>query len=56
MDLIVSSLDKNLILHIPLNVLFWLSAGTYVFHIFEESVTPEVFVDMVKRLYWPNYS
>jgi hypothetical protein len=50
MDLIVSSLNKNLILHIPLNALFWISVGTYVFHIFEESVMREVFVDKVKRL------
>jgi hypothetical protein len=56
MDIIVASLDQNMSIYIPLNVLFWINVCTYVFHIFEESVMPEVFVDKVKRLYWPNYS
>ena len=56
MDIIVASLDRNMCVYIPLNVLFWISVCIYVFHIFEESVIPEVFVNKVKRLYWPNYS
>jgi hypothetical protein len=56
MDIIVASLDKNMTFYIPVNVLFWLSVVTYILHIFEESVIPEVFVDKVKRLYWPNYT
>jgi hypothetical protein len=56
MDIIVASLDKNMNVYIPVNVLFWIGVVTYILHIFEESVIPEVFVDKVKRLYWPNYT
>jgi hypothetical protein len=56
MDIIVASLDKNMSVYIPLNVLFWINVVTYILHIFEESVIPEVFVDKVKRLYWPHYT
>lgn len=41
---------------LPLSFLFWGFVAVYALHILEESVLGDVFVEKVKRLYWPQYS
>jgi hypothetical protein len=41
---------------LPVNLLFWLNAIAYAMHILEESLVPEVFVDKMKRGYFPAYT
>ncbi len=55
MDILFTSLNKNTIL-LPINLLFWINVCTYILHVFEESVIPEVFVEKMKRLYFPSYN
>jgi hypothetical protein len=43
-------------LMIPISLLFWCFIIAYAFHILEESVLGDVFVEKLKRLYWPEYS
>ena len=54
MDAIVS-VAANGAITVPINFVLWAFVVTYVIHILEESILPEVFVDKVKRLYWPEY-
>jgi hypothetical protein len=54
MDAIVSVAANGAIM-VPINFVLWAFVVTYVIHILEESILPEVFVDKVKRLYWPEY-
>ena len=53
--IIVSSLSENTLL-IPINFIFWANVWTYIIHIIEETTISEVFVDKVKRLYFPSYN
>jgi hypothetical protein len=46
----------NAVTVIPVELFFWGFVITYVAHILEEAVLPEIFVEKVKRLYWPQYS
>ncbi len=55
MNIIFTSSNNETIL-LPINLLFWTNIFIYVLHILEESVIPEVFVEKVKRLYFPIYS
>ncbi len=55
MNLIFTSSNNEAVL-LPINLLFWANVCIYVLHILEESVIPEVFVEKVKRLYFPIYS
>jgi hypothetical protein len=55
MNILITSLNDETIL-LPITILFWTNVCIYVLHIFEESVVPEVFVEKVKRLYFPIYS
>lgn len=41
---------------LPINFIFWGFVFVYVLHILEESMFPEVFVEKVKRLYFPEYN
>ena len=54
MDILITSLTENTIT-IPINLLFWGSVFAFILHVFEESVIPEVFVEKVKRLYFPDF-
>jgi hypothetical protein len=40
---------------IPVSFVFWGSVIVYAFHILEESVLGDVFVEKVRRLYWDAY-
>ena len=40
---------------LPVSLLFWLNVFVYALHVLEESVLPEVFVDKMKRRYFPGY-
>jgi hypothetical protein len=55
MNLLISSDANGVAAAIPMNVILWGFVVAYVIHIFEESILPEVFVEKVKRLYWPSY-
>jgi hypothetical protein len=52
MDIIISA---NAPLLIPISLIFWGNVIAYIFHILEESVLGEVFVDKVRRLYFSGY-
>lgn len=39
----------------PINFIFWGFVTVYVLHIFEETIIPEVFVEKMRRLYFPEY-
>jgi hypothetical protein len=56
MNLVISTGVNNAAMIIPLNLVLWGVVMAYVIHILEESILPEVFVDKVKRLYFPQYS
>ena len=55
-NLVISVGADNAIVLIPINLVLWGFVAAYVIHILEESILREVFVDKVKRLYWPKYS
>jgi hypothetical protein len=55
-NLAISVGMDNAIVLIPINLALWGFVVAYVIHILEESILPEVFVDKVKRLYWPKYN
>jgi hypothetical protein len=46
--------DPNISLSIPIQLLFWGFVAVYVFHILEESVLGESFVDKVRKNYWTS--
>ena len=56
MNIVVSTATDNTMIVIPINFVLWGFVIAYVIHILEESLFPEVFVDKVKRLYWPQYN
>jgi hypothetical protein len=56
MNLLISTDADGAVSVIPISIVFWGFVVAYVIHILEESILPEVFVDKVKRLYWPAYS
>jgi hypothetical protein len=43
-------------LTIPVSLLFWCFVIALPLHVLEESVLGDVFVEKVKRLYWPEYN
>jgi len=51
----IISVDK-VSLNIPIEFIFWGFVIAYVIHILEESTLAEIFVDKVKRNFWPDYS
>jgi hypothetical protein len=53
-NLVISAGAGNAVI-VPINLVLWGFVAAYVIHILEESVLPEVFVEKVKRLYWPGY-
>jgi len=55
MNVVISVGAKDATIVIPINLALWGFVIAYVIHILEESILPEVFVDKVKRLYWPQY-
>ena len=55
MDIVIASLSDQIPVFIPVNFILWGMVMAYVLHILEESILPEVFVDKVKRLYFPGY-
>lgn len=54
MNVLISTASSTKFL-IPISFIFWGFVCTYVLHIFEESVLPEVFVEKMKRLYFSEY-
>jgi len=56
MNIVISASTDNSIIVVPINLILWGFVITYVIHILEESILPEVFVDKVKRLYWTQYN
>jgi hypothetical protein len=56
MNIVISASTGNSIIVVPINLILWGFVITYVIHILEESILPEVFVDKVKRLYWTQYN
>lgn len=56
MGITITANPQNPELSIPINFLFWGFVIAYVFHILEESVLGDVFVEKVRRLYWAEYS
>lgn len=56
MGITITANPQNPELFIPINFLFWGFVIAYVFHILEESVLGDVFVEKVRRLYWAEYS
>lgn len=56
MNVVISASADNATIVIPINLVLWGFVIAYVIHILEESILPEVFVDKVKRLYWPQYN
>jgi hypothetical protein len=55
MNLLISTGGSDAVSTIPISIVFWGFVVAYVFHILEESILPEIFVEKVKRLYWPAY-
>ena len=43
-------------LAIPIELVFWGVVAAYVVHILEESILGEVFVEKVRKRFWPEYS
>jgi len=43
-------------LAIPIELIFWGVVAAYVVHILEESTLGEIFVEKVKKRFWPEYS
>ena len=43
-------------LTIPIELVFWGVVAAYVVHILEESTLGEVFVEKVRKRFWPEYS
>ena len=43
-------------LAIPIELVFWGVVAAYVVHVLEESVLGEVFVEKVRKRFWPEYS
>ena len=43
-------------LSIPVQLLFWGFVAVYVLHILEELVLGEIFVDKVRKNFYPSYS
>ena len=41
---------------IPIEIVFWGVVAAYVIHILEESILGEVFVEKVRKRFWPEYS
>ncbi len=56
MNITAVSFNSNSVFNFPIVFLFWGVVITYVLHVFEETILPEIFVEKVKRLYWPQYS
>jgi hypothetical protein len=56
MDIIVSTASDKTMFVFPISFILWGFVIAYVIHILEESILPEVFVDKVTRLYWPQYN
>lgn len=56
MNVVISASADNATIVIPINLVLWGFVITYVIHILEESILPEVFVEKVKRLYWHQYN
>lgn len=54
MDVTISSASEGFV--IPISLIFWGFVAAYVVHILEESVLGEVFVEKVKKNFWPEYS
>jgi hypothetical protein len=55
MNVMISTEASGAVILIPISLVLWGFVVAYVVHILEESILPEVFVDKVKRLYWPTY-
>jgi hypothetical protein len=54
MQTIIATTPVNI--NIPIEFLFWGFIFVYIIHILEESTLPEVFVEKVKKNFWPEYS
>jgi len=44
------------VISIPIEFVFWGFIFVYIVHILEESTLPEIFVEKVKKNFWPEYS
>ena len=55
MEITIIVNPQSSILIIPINLIFWGFIITYAFHILEESILGEIFVEKMKRLYWKEY-
>lgn len=55
MEIIITANSQSPEVFIPINLIFWGFVIAYVFHILEESVLGDVFVEKVRRLYWDQY-
>jgi hypothetical protein len=55
MNILISARENVGSVVVPADLLFWGFVAAYVIHILEESIFPEVFVEKVRRLYWPAY-
>jgi hypothetical protein len=56
MNVLISTEANGAAAVIPISLVLWGFVVAYVIHILEESILPEVFVEKVKRQYWPAYS
>lgn len=52
---VIITADQTQTFIIPISLVFWCFVITYALHILEESVLGDIFVEKVKRLYWPEY-
>jgi hypothetical protein len=56
MNSIICVSSDNATIAIPITLVLWGFVITFVIHIMEETIVPEVFVEKIKRLHWPQYS
>jgi hypothetical protein len=55
MNLLISTKATGAPAVIPIGLVLWGFVVALVIHVLEESVLPELFVEKVRRLYWPAY-
>jgi hypothetical protein len=56
MNILISTEARSMAIVTPISLVLWGFVVAYIIHILEESILPEVFVEKVRRLYWPAYT
>lgn len=56
MGITITTDPSTATLSLPISLIFWGFVIAYALHILEESVLGDVFVEKVKRQYWPQYT